>query len=115
MTDHQIADESISLSIEALELFSVGLDKSQKDLISGVACAIAGLRELQERRNADTGPCKYCGGTGYFRWQQSANTFPCPCKGCDPSEAPQQEVKSALEIGMSRYAGAMQKLADSGY
>lgn len=28
--------------------------------------------------------------------------------------APQQEVKSALEIGMSRYAGAMQKLADSG-
>lgn len=29
-------------------------------------------------------------------------------------EAPQQEVKSALEIGMSRYAGAMQKLVDSG-
>lgn len=28
--------------------------------------------------------------------------------------APQQEAKSALEIGMSRYAGAMQKLADSG-
>lgn len=28
--------------------------------------------------------------------------------------APQQDVKSALEIGMSRYAGAMQKLADAG-
>ncbi|EJC0271790.1 hypothetical protein MXY47_005074, partial [Salmonella enterica] len=27
--------------------------------------------------------------------------------------APQQEVKSALEHGMQRYAGAMQKLADS--
>ncbi|MDL4457650.1 hypothetical protein ABN262_03230 [Citrobacter youngae] len=54
MTNHQITDESISLSIEALELFSVGLDKSQKDLISGVACAIAGLRELQERRKTDS-------------------------------------------------------------
>ncbi|HCL6635662.1 TPA: DUF551 domain-containing protein, partial [Citrobacter freundii] len=28
--------------------------------------------------------------------------------------APQQEVKSALEHGMQRYAGAMQKLVDSG-
>ena len=28
--------------------------------------------------------------------------------------APQQEVRLALEIGMSRYAGAMQKLVDSG-
>ncbi|MDM2915091.1 MULTISPECIES: hypothetical protein [Citrobacter freundii complex] len=28
--------------------------------------------------------------------------------------APQQEVKSALEHGMQRYAGAMQKLADAG-
>ena len=28
--------------------------------------------------------------------------------------APQQEVKLALEIGMSRYAGVMQKLADAG-
>lgn len=54
MTNHQITDESISLSIEMLELFSVGLDKSQKDLINGVACAIAGLRELQERRKSDS-------------------------------------------------------------
>ncbi|HAT2538649.1 TPA: hypothetical protein I8238_004898, partial [Citrobacter freundii] len=28
--------------------------------------------------------------------------------------APQQDVRLALEIGMSRYAGAMQKLVDSG-
>ncbi|MFO3803729.1 hypothetical protein [Citrobacter portucalensis] len=28
--------------------------------------------------------------------------------------APQQDVRLALEIGMSRYAGAMQKLADAG-
>lgn len=28
--------------------------------------------------------------------------------------APQQDVKLALEIGMSRYAGVMQKLADAG-
>nr|DAM17082.1 MAG TPA: protein of unknown function (DUF5351) [Caudoviricetes sp.] len=27
--------------------------------------------------------CKYCGGTGYFRWQKSAETLPCPCVGCD--------------------------------
>lgn len=35
--------------------------------------------------------CKYCGGTGYFRWKKSANTFPCPCMGCDLPAAPQQE------------------------
>lgn len=29
-------------------------------------------------------------------------------------QPPQQEVKSALEIGMSRYEGAMQKLAEGG-
>lgn len=27
--------------------------------------------------------CKYCGGTGYFRWKKSAETTPCPCVGCD--------------------------------
>lgn len=26
--------------------------------------------------------CKYCGGSGYFRWQESYNQLPCPCKGC---------------------------------
>ncbi|WP_423776438.1 DUF550 domain-containing protein [Citrobacter freundii] len=35
--------------------------------------------------------CKYCGGTGYFRWKKSANTFPCPCMGCNLPAAPQQE------------------------
>lgn len=30
---------------------------------------------------ADESSCKYCGGSGYFRWQQSANMCPCPCLG----------------------------------
>lgn len=37
--------------------------------------------------------CKYCGGTGYFRWQKSANTFPCPCMGCDFPASLRQEGK----------------------
>ncbi|WP_230320587.1 hypothetical protein [Citrobacter freundii] len=41
----------------------------------------------------DNSTCKYCGGTGYFRWKKSANTFPCPCMGCDLPAAPLQEVK----------------------
>ena len=41
----------------------------------------------------DNSTCKYCGGTGYFRWQQSENMCPCPCVGCDVPAAPQQEVK----------------------
>lgn len=53
-TNNKLTNDGISLSIEMLELFSVGLDKSQKDLISGVDSAIAGLRELQERRKADS-------------------------------------------------------------
>ncbi|MEG5405156.1 hypothetical protein [Enterobacter roggenkampii] len=42
----------------------------------------------------ESSTCKYCGGTGYFRWQQSENMCPCPCVGCDMLSAPQQEVKS---------------------
>ncbi|HFS7450624.1 TPA: hypothetical protein ACH1O8_003969 [Enterobacter roggenkampii] len=41
----------------------------------------------------ESSTCKYCGGTGYFRWQQSENMCPCPCVGCDLPAAPQQEVK----------------------
>lgn len=37
--------------------------------------ALATLRAPEES------PCKYCGGSGYFRWQQSANMCPCPCLG----------------------------------
>ena len=36
----------------------------------------------------DGSTCKYCGGTGYFRWQQSENMCPCPCVGCDQPTAP---------------------------
>jgi hypothetical protein len=38
----------------------------------------------------ESSSCKYCGGTGYFRWQQSENMCPCPCVGCDLPSAPQQ-------------------------
>jgi hypothetical protein len=41
--------------------------------------------------------CKYCGGTGSFRWQQTANMMPCPCKGCtelaQPAIEPMKEHK----------------------
>ncbi|HHE3724336.1 TPA: DUF550 domain-containing protein [Escherichia coli] len=51
---------------------------------------------IKEAGNSPVNPegntCKYCGGTGYFRWQKSANTFPCPCMGCDLPAAPQQPV-----------------------
>lgn len=43
-------DESINLSIEVLELFSLGLKPSHKDLMVGLDSAIAGLRELQTAR-----------------------------------------------------------------
>ncbi|EEJ7233389.1 hypothetical protein S483_001278 [Salmonella enterica subsp. salamae] len=47
---------------------------------------------LAFRRNSPVTPdgsaCKYCGGTGYFRWQQSENMYPCPCKGCTELAAP---------------------------
>lgn len=52
---------------------------------------------IKESDNSFVAPegtaCKYCGGTGYFRWKKSANTFPCPCMGCDLPAAPLQEVK----------------------
>lgn len=52
---------------------------------------------IKEAGNSPVTPegttCKYCGGTGYFRWKKSANTFPCPCMGCDLPAAPQQDVK----------------------
>jgi hypothetical protein len=48
---------------------------------------------LAFRRNSPVTPdgsaCKYCGGSGYFRWQQSENMCPCPCKGCTELVAPQ--------------------------
>lgn len=32
--------------------------------------------------------CKYCGDTGYFRWQQTQNMCPCPCVGCTELAVP---------------------------
>lgn len=40
----------------------------------------------------DDSTCKYCGGSGVFRWQKSHDFMPCPCKGCTELAAP-QEVK----------------------
>ena len=52
---------------------------------------------IKESDNSPVTPegttCKYCGGTGYFRWQKSANTFPCPCMGCDLPASLRQEGK----------------------
>ncbi|WP_407223872.1 hypothetical protein [Enterobacter roggenkampii] len=47
--------------------------------------------EIQEYKKAepDIKTCKYCGGSGLFRWQQSANLLPCPCMGCTELAAPQ--------------------------
>ncbi|HIC2867434.1 TPA: DUF551 domain-containing protein [Citrobacter freundii] len=54
---------------------------------------------------------------GWFRFASLPNGGGVYCKPTHwmplPA-APQQEVKSALEHGMQRYAGAMQKLADAG-
>lgn len=50
MENKKITDESINLSIEVLELFSLGLKPSYKDLIAGLDSAIVGLRELQIAR-----------------------------------------------------------------
>ncbi|EEZ8070289.1 hypothetical protein [Escherichia coli] len=57
------------------------------------ACRAAMLQAGNSTVTQDGSACKYCGGTGYFRWQQSENMCPCPCVGCDLPAAPQQEVK----------------------
>lgn len=46
---------------------------------------------LQGKAELENRTCKYCGGSGYFRWQQSANRMPCPCIGCTELAIPQQE------------------------
>lgn len=46
----KLTDESINLSIEVLELFSLGLKPSHKDLIAGLDSAVTGLHELQIAR-----------------------------------------------------------------
>ncbi|HCL6313878.1 TPA: hypothetical protein ACPZDL_000664 [Citrobacter freundii] len=57
------------------------------------ACRAAMLQAGNSPVTPDNSTCKYCGGTGYFRWKKSANNFPCPCMGCDLPAAPLQEVK----------------------
>ncbi|WP_438796598.1 MULTISPECIES: hypothetical protein [unclassified Salmonella] len=55
------------------------------------ACRSAMLKAGNSPVIPESSTCKYCGGTGYFRWQQSENMCPCPCVGCDQSTAPKQE------------------------
>ncbi|HCA7170267.1 TPA: hypothetical protein MX490_004639 [Citrobacter freundii] len=52
------------------------------------ACRAAMLQSGNSPVTPDGSTCKYCGGTGYFRWQQSENMCPCPCVGCDQPTAP---------------------------
>lgn len=55
--------------------------------------------------------CKDCG----HQWTVTGSLVTCPkCGGRSfyVSTAPQQEVKSAIEHGMLRYDGAMQKLSE---
>ncbi|EDW9825732.1 hypothetical protein GTR05_004961 [Salmonella enterica] len=58
--------------------------------------AIAHYRAAAQPVSAalDSSICKYCGGSGYFRWQESANMMPCPCVGCAtaPDKGPAMPV-----------------------
>ena len=56
---------------------------------------------------------KRCPHANDHRHSCSGSNAPCQ-EGSAYPVAPQQDVRLALEIGMSRYAGAMQKLVDSG-
>ncbi|MET5518067.1 hypothetical protein [Citrobacter freundii] len=56
---------------------------------------------------------KRCPHANDHRHSCSGSNAPCQEGSAYPA-APQQDVRLALEIGMSRYAGAMQKLVDSG-
>lgn len=47
------------------------------------------VSELQVHREtevlnsaSESSACKYCGGTGKYRWQRSHDWMPCPCVGC---------------------------------
>lgn len=70
-----ISDELISMAM------SEKLAKNKVLEWSALKCGGSG-GHIKEKTVSDCPDCKYCGGTGYFRWQQSANTFPCPCMGC---------------------------------
>lgn len=72
--------------------------------------------------------CQSCGGEGCedcndeggwdaeipVSWDIIKRIHEAAVEACSLPAAPQQEVKSALEMGMTRYGDAMQKLADGG-
>lgn len=86
----------------------------------GNACLVASLagnfrgnvnsstKHFRENEETSTN-CPKCGGRGTYHCPQMLGTVECECT---LPAAPQQEVKSALEHGMRRYAGAMQKLSE---
>lgn len=49
--------------------------------LSWEACA-AMSHQAPTAPEAVTVTCKYCGGSGYFRWQETSDQMPCPCRGC---------------------------------
>jgi len=49
--------------------------------LTWVACA-AMYHQAPTAPEAVTVTCKYCGGSGYFRWQETYDQMPCPCRGC---------------------------------
>lgn len=53
--------------------------------------------------------CKYCGDTGYFRLQQTADNSPCPCVFCTELGAPKE-----LESINGVWIACSERLPESG-
>ncbi len=57
-----------------------------------------------EATNSVEKSCKYCGGSGRFRWQQSADLMPCPCVGCTELAVSEEPSEMDKEIEVLREA-----------
>lgn len=81
-------------------------DNQKDDMYEWVISHVAAFSELHVNIRAamlqgadgnspvipDGSTCEYCGGSGSFRWLQTYDWMPCPCKGCTELAAPQQEA-----------------------
>lgn len=84
-----------------LALSNAGIAAPESDEMLAATCEkyiqalVTWVRDRKPFRPAPVVPdgstCKYCGGSGSFRWQQTYNWMPCPCKGCTELAVPQQE------------------------
>ena len=98
---HAVPDDAFQKLSDALNEIENTLPTEDVDrpdvFLAWSAMPRAALKSILQAGNSPVTPdgstCKYCGGTGYFRWQQSENMCPCPCVGCDLPAAPQQDVK----------------------